>query len=60
MIEAIRFLWLAWGAYRDAKKRGGVTYSAILCRDVPQVAIFVGLGREAWRISQKAIEEYRG
>jgi hypothetical protein len=58
MVEAIRFLLLAWRAYRIAKEHG-TAYSAVLYRDVPRVAIFVGVGRESWRISQRAIEELK-
>lgn len=60
MIEAVQFLWLAWGAYRQARRQPNVTiYSAITRHGVPHVCIFVGVGREAWRVSQRAIEEFR-
>lgn len=58
MTEFIRFLRIALIAYRACKTEGGGThYAAVIRRGVPEVAIFVGVGREAWRISQRAIEE---
>lgn len=58
MIELLRFLRLALIAYRACKTDGGGTYyAAVVRRGVPEVAVFVGVGREAWRISQRAIEE---
>lgn len=51
-----RFLWIALRAYRVAKINGS-HYVALTAHGVPQVAVFVGVGREAWRISQRAVEE---
>jgi hypothetical protein len=56
--EALRFVFLAWRAYWRAKETGRVTYSAITRRGVPYCCIFIGVGREAWRVSQRAIEEF--
>lgn len=58
MREAIKFLWMAWRAYKRAKKDGGVQYAAVCWRGVPQVTILCAMGREAWRLSQTAIEVY--
>lgn len=58
MIELLRFLRVALKAYVACKVDGGGTYyGAVVRHGVPEVAIFVGVGREAWRISQRAIEE---
>lgn len=56
MTELCRFLWLALVAYRAAKP-SGTHYAAMTRHGVPQICIFVGVGREAWRISQRAVEE---
>ena len=57
MIELLRFLRVALAAYWACKAGGGTYYGAVVRHGVPEVAIFVGVGREAWRISQRAIEE---
>jgi hypothetical protein len=44
-------------AYRMAKNHGSA-YLGITRYGIPQMCIFVGRGREAWRISRKAVEEY--
>ena len=60
MIETLQFLWLAYWSYRAAKKTNGLCYRAwVNSSGVPVVAVFIGVGREAWRISQRAIEEVR-
>ena len=58
MIEAIKFVLMAWRAYRIAEKTGMPRYSGLLRHGVPRVCIFVATGREAWRISQRALEEW--
>jgi len=58
MAETIKFLWLAYRAYTIAKKTG-TAYSGIVVHGVPRLACFVGVGRESWRISQRAIEEFQ-
>ena len=57
MRETLKFLWLAYRGYKTAKKHGS-SYSAIANHGVPHICIFVGIGREAWRISQRALEEF--
>lgn len=59
MIESIRFVVLAWRAYQQARRMGRPQYSALTTHGIPQVCIFVGVGREAWRISQWAIQEWK-
>lgn len=57
MINIIRFIWLAWQAYQGARRCKGLYYASLAKDGVPDIAIFVGLDREAWRISKRAIEE---
>lgn len=57
-MKAIRFVLLAWRAYQQAERTSRPQYSAIVIAGVPQVCIFVAVGREAWRISQRAFEEW--
>jgi|HubBroStandDraft_6_1064221.scaffolds.fasta_scaffold520579_1 hypothetical protein len=60
MIETLHFLWLAFSTYRAAKKGGGLCYRAWAnSHGVPVVAVFIGVGREAWRVSQRAIEDHQ-
>jgi hypothetical protein len=56
--ETLRFLWLAYKGYVAAKEHGS-SYSAVTVHGIPQVCLFIGIGREAWRISQRAIQEAR-
>jgi hypothetical protein len=59
--QMIRFLLFArccWRAYRRAGESGS-TYSAVTSHGVPTMAVFVATGREAWRVSVRAAEEYR-
>lgn len=58
MINLLLFLRTAIRAYRGALKGTGSHYAAITHAGVPQVAVFVGIGREAWRVSQRAIVEF--
>lgn len=58
MVEAVRVLWMVWKAYHLAKADGRNAYVAITYRGVPKVAVFLGVGREAWRISRRAVEEF--
>ena len=61
---SILVLWCAWRAYRQSQKqsrllgKGGSGYAAITSRGVPFIACFVATDREAWRVSQRAIEEF--
>jgi hypothetical protein len=52
------FLSSAIRAYRMARKTGCASYHAWVshAHDIPQCCVFVGLGREAWRITQVASE----
>jgi len=58
LIKYLQFLWLCNHSYWAAKKKGGTHYGAVLdFHGVPLVALFVGVDRDSWRISQRAIEE---
>lgn len=58
MFLFLRFMWAALVSYKQARKTG--TSLVVFCvNGVPEIACFVGLGREAWRISVRAIEEHQ-
>ena len=59
MIDHIRFVVLAWRGYRNAIKTGRPFYGAIVSHGVPQTCFYVATGREAWRVSQTAIEQWK-
>lgn len=59
MIDGLRFLYIAWRAYRGALNGCGSHYCAMTNRGVPEIAVFVGVGREAWRVSVRAVEEFK-
>ena len=56
MMNGAQFLILAWRAYRRAVTNGKPQYVAVITHNVPQVAMFVAVGREAWKISNLAVE----
>jgi hypothetical protein len=53
------FLWKAKQAYNRAQLTGKPQYFGITLHGIPQACIFLAVGREAWRISQRAIEEFK-
>lgn len=63
-MRLLSVLWCAWRAYRQSEIQaaqtgtGGSGYAALTSRGVPFVACFIATDREAWRVSQRAIEEY--
>ena len=59
--QLFRVIGLAIRAYRMAARNpgGGTAYVGEARHGVHQLSVFVGTGREAWRISQRAIEEFR-
>lgn len=57
-MELIQFVWLCCRTYRAAKKHG-IAYAALMYQGVPVVCCFVGIGRDAWRVSQTAIIEFK-
>lgn len=58
MLNTLRFLKVALFLYRRAKEKG-LGYCALTnSSGVPEVVVFVGIGREAWRVTQRAIEEF--
>lgn len=52
-------LFVAARAYRIACRNNNTGYFAITSTGVPQIACFIGLDREAWRITQEAIDGAR-
>lgn len=54
LIHLFKLAWIAWRRL----KPGSIGYYQASVHGVPKVAIFVGFGREAWRISQRAVEEF--
>lgn len=58
MIKAMRFMSLAWKAYWQAQKTGRTTYSALTWHGVPQACLIVGVGREAWKVTMRAINDF--
>lgn len=57
MIDLIIFFYTAYRAYRLAR-HSGHAYAASTSHGVPQIACFVATGRDAWRVSQRAVEEF--
>lgn len=56
-IDFLRFMYKVAIAYWDAGKKGSCYASVTMrTRYAPKVVIFVARGREAWRVSQLAIE----
>jgi hypothetical protein len=60
MWETIQVLYSAYRAHKLAKLGIGSGYSALTVNGVPQVACYVAVGREAWRVTQIAIEGFPG
>lgn len=56
--DFVCFLAIALRAYRGARSGNGSHYAAQTRGGVPRIAVFVGVGREAWRISQRVAEEF--
>lgn len=57
MIEFLESLIVFIKAYRGAKKSGS-HYVAATSHGVPQIACFFALRRDAWRVSQRAVQEF--
>jgi hypothetical protein len=51
----LRLLWVIWTAYSHARK-GGLAYVASDCAGVPDIAVFIGLGRDAHVVKDAAME----
>lgn len=58
-MKLIYTLLAAYRAYRIATRNGAPSYVALSRHGVPFVACFVALDREAWRVSVRAVEEFR-
>jgi hypothetical protein len=43
-------------AFRNYRQTGRPAYAGMVLHEVPQVVVFIGVGREAWRVSQVAVE----
>lgn len=58
MIEYIRFMIAANTAYKNAKKSTNKCHYVGVTSEygVPFIAIFIGLGRDAWRVTHQALE----
>ena len=54
-MEFIQFAVCAIRAYRNARGSGRCAYVGMDFHGVPNAGILVGLGREAWRVSEVAI-----
>jgi hypothetical protein len=59
MLEGLQFAWIAWRAWRQAKARG-LHYRAVTIDGVPQLAVLVATGREAWRVTNLAVTATEG
>jgi len=61
LTELYLFLFVALRAFHRARRPGGsgVAYCGLLSHGVPRLAVFVGVGREAWRVSQRAVEQFK-
>lgn len=58
MIKLLVFIRLALRARKIAKS-GHPAYVGVTRNGITEMAIFVAFGREAWRISQRAVEEFK-
>lgn len=58
-MDTLLFLWLAWKTYKKARQGTNLAYIAATSHGVPRIAIFVGLDREAWRVTVHAIEDLK-
>ncbi len=58
MIEFLNFARAVWRAYWIAKKTG-IHYVSVVSHGVPVVTCIVATGREAWRVSDFALNVYR-
>lgn len=56
--KLIVFVWLALRAYRKACKSGNPQYVALAKHGIQEMAMYVAVGREAWRISEIAVREF--
>lgn len=53
MIDFIIYLWGCASCYRNKK---GVSYFALLNHNVPETTVLIGRGRDAWVVTQLALE----
>lgn len=57
--QKLWFMRMIWKAIKQAELDGKTHYVGMSRRNVVGICGFVGVGREAWRISQRAIEEFQ-
>lgn len=55
MIDFFQFVYCCALAYRNARRSGRCEYVGLSFRGVPNACVLVGIGREAWRVSEVAI-----
>ena len=55
-LDALRFGWECYRFYRDNPECSTGYFAAVDRYDMPQYTVIFGKGREAWRISQLAIQ----
>jgi hypothetical protein len=55
MIDFFQFVTCAIRAYRNARRSGRCAYVGLELHGVPNACVLVGIGREAWRVSEVAI-----
>lgn len=54
----VRVVWRAWRKVQNNPK-AQCSYVCVTRHGVPCLAVFVGVGREAWRVAQRAVEEFQ-
>ena len=59
MFTVVRLAIRAYARIAAEHNAGGIAYAGEERLGVPHVVVFIGTGREAWRISQRAIEEWK-
>lgn len=57
LFDTLEFGWMMMRAYWGMRG-SGTRYFMRQRNGVPDWAVFIGRGREAWRISLRAVEEY--
>lgn len=55
-LEFVQVLMCTVRAFRNYRQTGRPAYAGMVLHEVPQVVVFIGVGREAWRVSQVAVE----
>jgi len=59
MYEFFEFCFIAWKAYKQAKKsKTKIHYVGVSVAGVPSLCILVGIDRGAWQVSRAAVEAF--